>query len=246
MMTGFLTAVSFLTAIPLGRSRAYEPARVASSMAYFPLVGLCLGLALVLIDYLLKGIFPRQVVDVILISFLALVTGGLHLDGLADTVDGIVGGKGDRERTLSVMKDSRIGAMGVVALALLLLFKFAALGSLPASSRTCALIVMPTLARWSQVQLAFRSRAARKEGSLAGPFTELLKPRHLVAATAVALAVASFAGIRSVLAFALVLLFSLAARVYFHRSIGGVTGDTIGALSELSEVLVLTAFAIGV
>jgi adenosylcobinamide-GDP ribazoletransferase len=246
LITDFLTAVRFLTVLPLGRGKVAEPGRMASAMAYFPLVGTLIGLALASVDYLLSGLLPRQVLDVILIGLLALVAGGLHLDGLADSVDGIIGGRGDKARTLEIMKDSRIGAMGVVGLTLLLLLKYAALEGLTGHLRTGALIVMPTLGRWSQVQMSFRSKAARSEGSLAQPFTELLRLRHFLIATAVSIAVASYAGLRGALAFGLVLIFSLAARAYFHRSLGGVTGDTIGGVSELSEALVLLVFVFGV
>jgi len=242
-MSDFLTASRFLTVLPLGRGRVVEPERMASSMAYFPLVGAWLGVMLWFCDYGLGRVFPHQVVSALLVGILAIVTGGLHIDGLADTIDGIFGGRGDKARTLEIMKDSRIGAMGVVAVVLLLLVKFAAFDSLQGTARAQAIIAAPALARWSQVAVAFRSEYARKEGSLARPFVEHLTPLYfIVALLGAALIAYLVAGLWGIVPFAVSAAIALAARGYFKRLIGGVTGDTIGAASELCEAAILLAF----
>ena len=245
MISGFLVAVSFLTVIPVGPRTEIGPGRFAASMSYFPLVGLLIGLALALMDFALRGLLPGMVLDVTLVAALALFTGGLHLDGLADTVDGLIGGRGDREKTLSVMKDSRIGAMGVVALALLLAMKIAALGGMPAGLRPAALMLAPAMARWSQVQVSFGSATARGQEGLAGPFIERLRLRnYLVALATLFLMVILARQPRGLYAFIAVALFAAAAKVFFGRRLGGVTGDTIGAVSEISETLALFVFSV--
>ncbi len=244
-ISDFLTALRFLTILPLGRGTEVEPERMASSMAYFPLVGLWLGGALFLLDYFIRYIVPGPVSSVIVIALLALVTGGLHLDGFADTLDGIFGGRGDRARILEIMKDSRIGAIGVVGLVLLLLLKFVSLDGLYGYKRTFALVLMPMLARWSQVGMAYNARSARGEGSLAMPFLTHLNAWHLVSASAVAIVAAVLlAGLNGLLALAPVIVLTVAARAYFNHKIGGITGDTIGAVSELNEVIVLLVFLV--
>lgn len=241
-LSGFITALRFLTIVPLGRGREMDGRGMAAAMAWFPAAGALLGAALVLMDSLLADRLPGPVVSVLLVAALALVTGGLHLDGLADTLDGMFGGRGDRERTLAIMKDSRIGAMGVIGLVLVLLFKYEALENLRGPLRASWLFLMPVLARFSQVVMSYRAEYARRVGSLARPFVEFLGFGQLAFAAVFTLAVALWAaGAKGAVALLAVVLLTLAARYYFHRRLGGITGDTIGAVSELNEALVLLA-----
>lgn len=244
-MTAILTAFRFLTIIPLGKGDETGPKDMAAAMAWFPLAGLCMGLALRVLDFGLERVFPQQVVDVMLIAALALVSGGLHLDGFADSLDGIYGGRGDRERTLAIMKDSRVGAMGLVGIVLLLLMKYSALGAVTWNARAGALILMPMAGRWAQVLVAFGSEFARKDGSLAQPFVEHLEMSQFLVATVTAVVATMFvAGPRGILVLAGIGGFAFLARLYFSELIGGVTGDTIGGVSEAVEVLALLGFLI--
>ena len=243
-MSDLLNAFRFLTIIPLGRGRQVSSGDMAASMAYFPLVGAWLGVLLWALDLGLRKVLPGHVTAVLLVAALALVTGGLHLDGLADTLDGLFGGRGDKARILEIMKDSRTGAIGVVGVVLLLMAKYASIAEMT-SMRGSALVLMPTLARWAQVEMTFRSTAARTEGSLAGPFVASLTLPHLIAATLGAVVVAyMMADMKGIAALALVGAFTLCARLYFNRKIGGITGDTIGCVSELNELVVLLFFLV--
>ncbi len=245
-MRGFLAALSFLTIFPFGRGKTLEGRDMAASMAWFPLVGLLLGAIIWLIDIGLNSILPVAVTSVVLITLLAFFTGGLHLDGLSDTLDGLYFGHSDREKVLSVMKDSRIGAMGVIGLVLLLLMKFVALNNVAPGYRGQALLIMPTLARWSQVQLAVGARYARKQGSLAQPFVEFLEWKHFAFATTCAAAAVFFltaVSIPGLICLGAVSLFALLSRLYLNKRIGGITGDTIGAVSEINEVMVLLIYS---
>ncbi len=243
MLSDLLTALGFLTVIPLGQEKT-PPERMAGMMSFFPAVGLLIGSMLAFFDYLAKGLLPRQVTDALIIVFLALITGGLHLDGIADTADGLIGGKGDREKALAIMKDSRTGSMGVVAICLLLLVKFMALDSIPSNLRPGALLLAPTLSRWGQVLVSYGSHPARSENSLAGSFMTYLKPPHLIAASAMAVAFAAlFGSLTGLSALAAAAVVCLLLRVFFNYSIGGETGDTIGASSEIAEALVFIVFS---
>lgn len=242
-MAAILTAFRFLTILPLGRGREAGPKDMAAAMAWFPLVGLCLGLGLDLIDHGMQRVLPQGVADVFIIALLAFVTGGFHLDGFADTLDGLYGGRGDRERTLAIMKDSHVGAMGLIGLVLLMLLKFETLENVAWTARAGALIVMPMAARWAQVLMAFGAGYARKEGSLAQPFVENLEmPQFLIATATAAIGTVVFAGPRALVILAVCGAFALLAKYYFGRKIGGVTGDTIGGVSETVEVMSLLGF----
>ena len=238
-----LLALSFLTIFPFTRNRQVEPPEMAASMAFFPLVGLWLGAILWGFDFEAGKYLNRTLISALEVAIIALLTGGLHLDGFSDTIDGMYGGRGDTTRTLEIMKDSRVGAMGVIGIAMLLIVKVVALSSLPTGVRGGALVLMPTISRWSQVQMAINARYARKEASLARPFVEYLEFKHFAVATVFAAgAVVIFGGTPGMIAFAASGLFTLAARVYFHKKIGGITGDTIGAVNELDEVIVLLVY----
>jgi len=129
----------------------------------FPLAGLIIGSLLWLADQALTVIFPRHLTDALLVALLALLTGALHLDGLADVCDGLAA-RGDKQHFLAVMKDSRVGAVGVVGVVVGLLLKYAALLAVPIYLKGPALLLFPALARFGQVTLLTGSRSARSDG----------------------------------------------------------------------------------
>lgn len=237
----FVIAWQFLTAIPLSRVH-HEPTatELACSMAWYPLVGFMIGGTLVGVDLLLGHVFEPPVVNAMILVVLVGLTRGLHQDGLADTVDGLIGG-GDREARLRIMKDPAIGAIGATALCLSLIVRYAGLMALPQEVRVPALVTMPAAGRWSMVLLTRLSPPARAEGSLAGPFLTYVSGGPVAIATGT-LFVGLGVGL-GVLGACVVVAggtaFVLVARQWFHRQIGGVTGDTLGATNELVEILFL-------
>jgi len=235
----FRIAGSFLTIFPVGRGLEMTPERLGRSMALFPAVGLVLGLALVVVNWLLEGLLPRAVLDCLLVLIMIGMTGALHLDGVADLIDGLAGGK-DREGTLRIMKDSRVGAMGVVALVMVLLLKYLSLLHIPIELKSAALIFMPTAGRWVQVCLASYCPYARSEGGTGSAFVEYVEQPEFLHATATLLlaALVLFWGKGIFLVFLLGLATMLLIR-YFETRLGGVTGDVLGAVTELVEVLIL-------
>lgn len=241
MTRPFVFAWHFLTAIPISRSH-HEPtaAELATSMAWYSTVGLMIGGLLALADIGLHYLFAPEVVNVLLIVLLVLLTRGLHQDGLADTLDGLAGGRTAADR-LPIMRDPRVGAIGATGLVLSLLLRYAGLLALPQSLRLPVLICMPALGRWAMVAVAWSSPYARSEGGLAASFLTHLSLHHVVLSSLVlALALVAGLGFLAALAtmgagLALVALVRTGCRQWF----GGVTGDLLGATNELIEILFL-------
>ena len=206
-------------------------------MAFFPWVGLAIGLLLVLGHYLLSFLLPAPIVLWLTIALLALLTGGLHLDGFADTIDGLACG-GTREKMLEVMRDSRIGAFGVISLIFLIGAKYLILDQIPSSFIPCSLILMAVMGRSSMVLVCYRSPYARSDEGLGKPFAENLGSREIVVASASAFGMALLLmGVKGVLVFLGIGIFSLGYRLFFIKKLGGITGDVLGGANELTELL---------
>jgi len=213
---------------------------LASSMAWYSTVGLLIGGTLALADAVLTKLFAPVVVNVLLLVLLIAFTRGLHQDGLADTLDGIAGGRTSAAR-LAIMRDPRIGAIGATGLFLSLILRYAALMALPQPLRVPALVCMPALGRWTMVTLAWLSPYARTEGGLAAPFLVHLSFLHVLGSTLVLVAALMLAfGISGAVAIlvggsVVIVMVQAGCRTLF----GGITGDTLGATNELVEILFL-------
>lgn len=234
-MRGLLAAIGFLTRLPVP-TRVFVEARAQSqSLAWYPAVGLLLGGLLCVAAWALQGL-PPLLGSTILVATWVLLTGALHLDGLADSADAWVGGLGDRLRTLAIMKDPACGPAGVVALVLVLLAKVAALASLPAPS-WIALLLAPLVARMA-LTAAFVTTPYVRNGGLG---SGLVGAPRIACALGLALgaAVCMALGWRGAVALTVAaVVFVLWRRACMQR-LGGITGDTAGALAELVEVAVL-------
>ncbi len=184
---------------------------------------------------------PYDVLGVLETAWLAFLTRGLHLDGLADTADGLGGGNA-RERVLLIMKDSHVGAFGVTALMLVLLLKSACFSGLSRTGSWQVIVLAPCFSRFSLAVLAPLSRYARPEGGLGQAFTGK-KTRWTLALSAPTALCAGWAlmGITGIVGALLAGFFGIAAAVFYHYRLGGVTGDLLGAQVELSETLILLA-----
>jgi adenosylcobinamide-GDP ribazoletransferase len=244
MQVSFLVAWQLLTAIPLGRRDATleQPGR---SMAWFPLIGLAIGALLAASDFLLGKVWPPLPASALLLVVWVAITGGLHLDGFIDCCDGLLVAKSAEQR-LEIMKDSRVGAFGVLGAVCLLLVKFASLVALPATARWSWLLVLPALSRWVMVWAAWRYPTARPDG-FAVWFRQGLDWPHIVVAGGTALVAAlALRGVSGLIGFVTTWIFALLFVLWVRRRIPGLTGDAYGALNELSEVVgLLLAIALG-
>ena len=213
---------------------------MGASLAYFPLVGLLLGLVLWGLDVVLSLVVPGAVVNGILLVALVLLTGALHLDGFIDTCDGVGLQRPSGER-LAIMADSRVGAFGVIGGSLLLVMKFAALWSLPETARPAALVAMPVIGRWAMVYAVYAYPYARQTGGAGSVFKDGAVFWRMAVASIVALIVAVMVkrDWHGVVLMAGVWIFVLGITAYLRRILGGLTGDSYGAVNEVAEVLVL-------
>ena len=239
MMKRLIVSLQFLTIIPWNNNLKMSEEDLGKSMLYFPLIGLLIGGSLAGLHYLLTFVLPQSIVDVLMVTFLVLITGSIHLDALADTIDGIASGK-DRNEKLRIMKESSVGAMGVVAIVLDLLIKYLALTVLPATSKTQSLLVMPMMGRWSQVIVAYFSNYAGLEKGLGFPFTEHVSMSALLGATMMTLGCAFWLLLfKGIVITGTIALLTFLGILFFKRSLGGITGDVLGAVNEFTEVAVL-------
>jgi adenosylcobinamide-GDP ribazoletransferase len=233
---GFLAAVQFLTVIPLHRDVTQK--ELGRSLVYFPLVGLGIGAVLFGLDRLFILFLPAAVGSALLLVVLVLLTGANHLDGFIDTCDGMVAGRSPQER-LDIMCDSRVGGFGVVGACCLLLVKYVSLLFLPGAYRMAGLLLMPVLGRWAMVYAIFAYPSARKTG-MGQTFKEQTDRWKMIIATLIAIAIS--VALMKLWGFALMAAIWLNVLVlasFLKGRLGGLTGDTYGALNEVVEVFVL-------
>jgi len=234
----FLSALTFLTIIPLPRRWKVNSEEVGRSAGYFPVIGAIIGLILAGLNWLLGLLLPSPVVNVLLIVSLVVISGALHLDGLVDTCDGIAGDKTAEERW-QVMDDSRVGGFGAIGACCLLLVKYISLNSVPETLLLATLVLMPVLSRWGMVYAIFAYPYAKPSG-LGKVFKQGASWQMLTIATLITLAitaiVARLAGLVIMLG-TWVIIVAMAA--YLKRKFSGLTGDTYGAINEVAEVCVL-------
>jgi adenosylcobinamide-GDP ribazoletransferase len=213
-------------------------ADLGRSVAFFPVVGLVLGLALTGLAAALAGALAPALIAVLLAALLAGLTGGLHLDGFADVFDALGGGRGDRARTLEIMRDSRIGAQGAAALALLLIAKVAALAQIAERRDLVTLLAFPTVGRWLAALLIVLFPYARAEG-LGRAFSGEAGRVQAGIASGIAVVVVAVLGPSLILPALGTAAVVLGFAVWLHRRLGGLTGDVYGAAIELGETVML-------
>jgi len=244
-MKRLIIASQFLTIFPVKRDLiGPDPRDLAASMAWFPVVGALLGAGLAALHAGFSTFLPASVVSALLLLALAISSGGLHLDGFSDTVDGIAGGRTPEDR-LRIMKDSAVGAAGAAFLIFLILIKYLCLNEIPDTFKATAIFLLPVAGRWAMVVLARISRYARPEGGLGSAFAGN-KTNTLIAATIIAggifFALLGLAGLAALLIIGAAVY---ASSLFFRGKLGGVTGDVFGftcETSELSLLILLLAF----
>ncbi|MCX4216897.1 adenosylcobinamide-GDP ribazoletransferase [Pseudomonas sp. MCal1] len=236
-------ALQFLSSLPIRLPGMPTPEQLGRSLLFYPLVGLLFGVILWALNLALAGA-PLLLHAALLLTVWVLLSGALHLDGLADSADAWLGGFGDRERTLTIMKDPRSGPIAVVTLVLVLLLKFAALLALIEQKQGMTLIFVPLIGRAVLLGL-FLTTAYVRAGGLGQALADHLPRKtgwQVLALSAAACVV--IAGLNAVVALLLAVVVFIWLRHLMVRRLGGTTGDTAGALLELLEMSVLVGLAL--
>lgn len=237
-MKSFLLALQFLTIIP-AKIKNVAPGEMARAVVCFPAIGLLLGLVLWSTSHLCAiARFDPISSSIILVVILIILTGGLHLDGLSDTSDAIFSGK-NRTDMLAIMRDPHTGVMGVLAIVSILMLKVALLSLILSNTKGIALVLMCVLARWSMSFSAFAFGYARDDGK-AKPFIDGMSKKIFFVSTFIALAIVLIISkAAGLVIFGITAAFAYLVNSFIKNKIGGITGDTIGAVNELAEVVVL-------
>ena len=233
-MTGLVVAARYLTIVPLPGPARTSPNALGRAAPWFPVIGLGIGVILVVTERVAELLFPLLLAGLLTVTAWKLLTGGLHLDGLADCLDGL-GGR-DAEHRLAIMRDSRIGAFGALGLILLLLLEIAAVTELPPGIRAQALLVVPGVARATPSLLARLFAPAKSEGhgaAFGAGVGALAAPIALSIALVVAIVALRVLGI-------VVVVVSVASALvvtrFFAARVAGITGDVLGAAIEIAEL----------
>ena len=238
MIQPFLVALQFLTQLPVRFDAQPSNKIIGRSLLCYPLIGLIIGALLVGLGWLLSSA-PALIAAALLVTAWVILTGGLHLDGLADCADAWIGGMGNSERTLAIMKDPACGPAGVIAILLIILLKLTALHELLMTDNWIALPIAVVIGRTLLPVLLLTTPYVRSNGL--GYILSAYQPKHLsiivVAATVAAIIlVTGFYGLWLIISTAILFLL---LRYLMLRRIGGTTGDTAGAVVEVTETAVL-------
>lgn len=233
----FLLALQFLTMLPIKIKRTVKDEDLGRSLLYFPIIGLFIGLLLAGVAQI-SLFLPNTVSAVLILTVSIIITGGIHLDGFADTCDGFYGTRPKEER-LSIMRDSRSGVMGIIGITMLLLLKFSLILSIPRYMLWKSLIMMSMMGRWALSYACSASTYARTDGKARG-FIEHARLRDSLISGLFTLAIFTLLmGLKGLLFFGLSLGAVLLFIIYSKHKINGMTGDTLGAANEIAEAIIL-------
>ena len=214
----------------MGRKAIFEP---RAMVPFFPVVGLILGLVVTVFDFVALYFWPVYVVAILDVVLLVLLTGALHIDGLGDTADGLYGRR-PREQALKVMKDSRIGAMGLVAVVCVLAVKWAGLASL-GPHRSLLIVIVPAFARSAMIFGIYFLKYGRPDGGTGSPFFENPLDKKAFIFVAIPAILCVFAGLRGIGLMLFFVLITGTMVIFYQKRMGCITGDMLGAMVEITE-----------
>jgi adenosylcobinamide-GDP ribazoletransferase len=237
----FLGAVAFLTRLPVPQKIQCEPGALSSAAVFFPLVGLLVSAGAIILNHVFSRIVAHDVVIVVVLVFLIAITGGFHEDALADAADGFGGGWG-KDQILSIMRDSRVGSFGALAIALTLLARFVFLSNIPPQRLDSYLVAGQVTCRWTALPLAFFLPPAREQSGQGARVAGKITAFTLIMGTLLTAAIVGVAlevkGLWVILAAVAV---TGATGAYYRHRIGGLTGDCLGATNQIAEAAIYFA-----
>lgn len=241
-MTPFWIALQFLTVLPIELKTIPTAQQNGRAILFYPLVGLIIGGVLFLVTCIFVKL-PALLLAAIVLALWIWLTGGLHLDGLADTADAWVGGFGDKLRTLQIMKDPSCGPIGVLSLVIICLLKFALVYVLIEQHQSLFLICIPILGRVVPSILFLTTPYVREKG-LGRSLTDHLSKTASWIITGFVLLLPLYWGWQGLIAIIGFLISLVYLRHGFIKRIGGITGDTVGAAIEIGETVLMFTFVV--
>jgi len=229
-MKNLIAAIQFITIIPMGKHGEFEPEKM---VPFFPLVGIILGLMVALFDQIVLLMWSKPVASLLDVLFLIIITGAFHLDGLGDTADGLYGCR-TKEKALSIMKDSRIGVMGIVAIICGLSVKWAGIIGLDAW-RSLLLIIIPAYARGSILFGMRFLKYGRNNNGTGQPFFEKKLTITDFFWLLIPVLLSILLGFKAILLNLIFLIIICGIHLFYKKKIGCITGDMLGAMVEITE-----------
>ena len=241
MIRNFISAIQFTTILPTFSKSVFEP---RGMIPCFPLVGLLLGAMLALFDRVAMGLWSPQVASLLDVVFLVAATGAFHLDGLGDAADGLLGHR-PKEKALLIMKDSRIGVMALAAILSGLAVKWGGITSLEAN-RSLLLLIIPAYARGSMLFGIRFLEYGRPEGGTGHPLFGFTLRKRDFWAMAIPVTLSLFLGAKKALLLNMAFLCVVSLTLYYYRRrLGCITGDMLGAITEISEASLFLLISAG-
>lgn len=236
-MSRFILIIQFLTRIPININIDFKEGDLPKGIIYFPIVGLIIGIFNVLIYFIASkiagGLFPL----IASITANIIITGGLHVDGLADTCDGIYSSR-KKDKMLEIMRDSRVGTNGVIAIFLDLALRITLLANLNGSYILKAIVISPVMGRIMLALLAFKSNYARNDSGLGNLFIGKITLYRILTSSIISFIIITiFMGFKSIIVIGAIIILSVLYKRYMNSKIGGMTGDTLGSGNEIAEII---------
>lgn len=245
-MNAFMTALSFLTRIPIPSGPGKDSNSLSQSIVFFPFVGGIIGLINAVVYMALAPFLPIRVLAVFVIAVPIFTSGAIHFDGLLDTCDGIFSGR-PRDRMLEIMRDSRVGSMGVMAGILNILLRYSVIVELPADVIPALIIAQAVCGRWIMAGAVHIFPYARREGGLGEGFNQGKKNLYVILSTLMAgVIIFAASGITGLIIALGAGTASLLAAMWLAAKLGGLTGDVYGALNEIGENIFLLLWLVGI
>ncbi len=229
-MKNLIAAIQFITILPVGKHGKFQPEKM---IPFFPVVGVLLGLMVALLDQIVLLIWSKPVASLLDVLFLIIITGAFHLDGLGDTADGLYGQR-TKEKALSIMKDSRIGVMGIIAIICGLSVKWAGIISLDAW-RSLLLIIIPAYARGSILFGIWFFEYGRTDGGTGQPFFEKKLTISKFCWLIVPALLSIYLGFKAILLNLVFLIIITGICLFYKKKVNCITGDMLGAMVEITE-----------
>jgi adenosylcobinamide-GDP ribazoletransferase len=235
----FRAALQFMTAVPVGSGASFSHNTLASAALFFPVIGLCIAVGGVVLNWAISPYVSHEAAVVIVLAYLVLITGGLHEDALGDAADGF-GGGWHKEQILTIMRDSRVGSFGAIAIALSLLMRFVFLSNIPQEKFSVYLIAAQVISRWTALPLGYFLPAARgRDDGQGSMVARQITGLALVTGSGLMIAIITVA-MRTASVWVLFAgaVLTCASALYYRSRIGGITGDCLGATSQVTEVAI--------